>query len=99
MQGARTLDQLREAATAGRLRRLLLPPDTGLEAFPRLQLGADELGALSRGQVVKVRQASLVEGLADGLLRVVDDGGRLAAMARLEAGRLHPEKVFLGPAG
>ncbi len=99
IQGARTLDQLREAATAGRLRRLLLPPDTGLEAFPRLQLGADELGALSRGQVVKVRQASLVEGLADGLLRVVDDGGRLAAMARLEAGRLHPEKVFLGPAG
>ncbi|MBA2254942.1 MAG: tRNA pseudouridine(55) synthase TruB [Chloroflexi bacterium] len=94
---ARSVDQLRDAATAGRLRNLLVAPDTGLDAIPRLRLGPDDLGALSRGQVVRVKDASLLDGLADGLLRVVDGGGRLAAMARLEAGRLHPEKVFVGP--
>jgi hypothetical protein len=29
------------------------------------------------------------------LLRVTDEAGRLAAMARHRAGRLHPEKVLL----
>jgi tRNA pseudouridine55 synthase len=97
IEAARSLDQLREAANEGRLRDLLLPPDTGLDEFPRLQLGSEDLGALARGQVVKPRGVS-VAGVADGLLRIVDGGGRLAAMARLEDGRLHPEKVFVGPA-
>jgi len=37
------------------LRSLLLPSDTGLDAYPKVQLGTDELGALARGQVVKPR--------------------------------------------
>lgn len=94
---ARTLDELREATTAGWIRSLLLPSDTGLDRYPRLQLTADELGSLARGQVVRPRGATL-EGLEEGLLRVVDGAGSLAAMARLEGGRLHPEKVFVGPA-
>lgn len=97
IESARSLDDLRAAASAGKLRGLLLPSDTGLDAYPRLQLGTNELGALARGQVVKP-QAATLQGLDDGLLRIVDGGGRLAAMARLEAGRLHPEKVFVGPA-
>ncbi len=32
-----------------------------------------------------------------GLVRVLSADGRLAAMARLDTGRLHPEKVFLDP--
>jgi tRNA pseudouridine55 synthase len=97
IDAARSLEQLREAANAGRLRSLLLPSDTGPDAYPRVQLGTDELGALARGQVVKPR-GTTVAGLDEGLLRIVDGGGHLAAMARLEAGRLHPEKVFVGPA-
>lgn len=97
IDAARSLEQLREAANAGRLRGLLLPPDTGLDAYPRVQLETDELGALARGQVVKPRGSTL-QGLDEGLLRIVDGGGHLAAMARLESGRLHPEKVFVGPA-
>ena len=71
---ARSLDQLREAANEGRIRDLLLPSDTGLDGFPKLQLGTEELGALARGQVVKPRGGS-VAGVADGLLRIVDGGG------------------------
>jgi tRNA pseudouridine55 synthase len=98
IERARSLDQLRDAATAGRLKALLLPTDSGLDAIPRVRLGAEDLAALARGQVVRVRDASLLEGAAEGLLRVTDGGGRLAAMARLESGRLFPEKVFVGPA-
>ncbi len=32
-----------------------------------------------------------------GLVRVMAPDGRLAAMARVDGGRLHPEKVFLEP--
>jgi hypothetical protein len=67
-----------------------------LEAFPPLTLGPDDLGGLLRGQVVRARVAALDTGTASHY-RVRDESGRLAAIARLEGGRLHPEKVFLTP--
>ena len=97
IDGAHSLDELRDASNGARLRDLLLPTDTGLEAIPKVQLDTDELGAIARGQVVKPRRA-MADGVTEGLLRIVDGSGRLAAMARLEDGRLHPEKVFIGPA-
>jgi tRNA pseudouridine55 synthase len=97
LEGAHPLDRVREALANGRAVSLLLPSDVGLDGFPRISLPADDLGALSRGQVVRHRGGTDVPGGASGLLRVFDDRGRLAAMARLEGGRLHPEKVFVVP--
>lgn len=99
LEDAHPLHAAREALSSGRAETLLLPPDAGLEAYPRLTLGDQELATLSRGQPVRHRAGADVDLAVgpSGLLRVVDTGGRLAAMARLESGRLHPEKVFLSP--
>jgi tRNA pseudouridine55 synthase len=82
----------------GRAGALLLPVDAGLDAYPRVTLPAAELAALAQGKVVRPAASGGLRGGPDDLLRVVDEQGRLAAMARLEGGRLHPEKVLLGPA-
>ena len=94
---AHDLDEVRTAFRDGRLASLLLPPDAGLDAFPRVKLDDGELAALLRGQVVKPRPRLEVVGGAESRLRIVDAAGRLAAVARLVDGRLHPEKVFLVP--
>lgn len=97
LQDAHSLGTAREALAAGRARGLLLPPDTGLDAYPRLVLDAAGLRALSRGQPVRHQPADAGRPEDGAIMRLVDERGRLAAMARLEGGRLHPEKVFLAP--
>jgi hypothetical protein len=78
----------------GRVAALMLPPDAGLEALPRVELDDQRLAVLTRGQ--SVRHGGDGPGPESGaLLRVVDASGRLAAMARLDSGRLVPEKVFV----
>lgn len=94
---AHPLDRVRELLGAGRLDELLLPMDTGLEAWPAVTVGQTELASLVRGQVVRARGVSLPEPGPDGQLRVLAPDGRLAAMARVRDGRLHPEKVLLDP--
>jgi tRNA pseudouridine55 synthase len=98
LENATPLDEVRAALSAGTIDRLLLPPDEGLDAYPPVQLGPGELGALAHGQVIRHRGSSLPQPGPQGLFRIVDDTGRLAAMARLDGGRLHPEKVFVTPA-
>ena len=97
LEDAHSLEEVGKALGAGRIGRLLLPPDAGLDAYPRLELEAAELGVLARGQSVRHTGGRELGSGPSGLLRVVDDHGRLAAMARFEHGRLHPEKVFLAP--
>jgi tRNA pseudouridine55 synthase len=97
LDAATPLDAVREALANGRTAELLLPSDTGLDAYPRVTPAPDELAALARGQVVRHRGESLPEPGPGGLIRVMDAKGRVAAMARVEAGRLHPEKVFVLP--
>jgi tRNA pseudouridine55 synthase len=100
IEAAHSLEEARAALAAGRARELLLPPDAGLEHVPVLTLPAEQLRILSRGQAVRHRAAPASAGNgADRLLRVLDEAGRLAAIARLEAGRLLPEKVFVAPTG
>lgn len=106
---AHPLDRLREALAAGQTTRLLLAPDAGLEAYPRLDLPAASLEGLARGQAVRLPQeagrnagsdpppAEAVPG--EGLVRVFDSRGRLAAIARRREGRLYPEKVFVAGGG
>lgn len=93
-------DAIRAAFAAGKGTGLLLPADAGLDDFPSVRLGGDDLQALLRGQVVRAPAGEAAEGsppLKGGHCRVHDAGGRLAAIARLEGGRLHPEKVLLEP--
>lgn len=97
--GAHPLDEVRERLTAGRAAELLLPADAGLEAFPVVTVDPEAVGGLVRGQIVRVRSESLPTAGPMGLVRVTGPDGALVAMARLEAGRLHPEKVFQEPPG
>jgi tRNA pseudouridine55 synthase len=97
VEEAHPLEALRAALSAGRAEDVLLPPDAGLDEFPRLRLDGEDLAALVRGQVVRSPSAGHLRGGSGGLVRVVDAAGELAAIARLEAGRLHPEKVLVGP--
>jgi tRNA pseudouridine55 synthase len=89
-------EAIRKAFANGKPGRVLIAADTGLDAFPPLTLGADDLGGLLKGQVVRPRLEHL-DPTAARHFRVRDASGRLAAIARLEGGRLHPEKVFLAP--
>ncbi|HUG47483.1 MAG TPA: tRNA pseudouridine(55) synthase TruB [Candidatus Limnocylindria bacterium] len=94
LESAHPLEEVREALVAGHAESLLLPPDAGLDAFPRLVASPAELAGLVKGQPVRSEAAG-----GEGLLRVFDDAGRLAAIARAEGGLLHPEKVFHTSAG
>jgi hypothetical protein len=61
--------------------------DTGLD-FPELTLTAAELTHFARGQQLR-------RTLDPGLVRVIDEAGRLVAIARAGDGVLQPEKVFV----
>ncbi len=94
-------DAIRAAFAGGSGASLLLPADTGLDGFPVLALAGDDLQALLRGQVVRAPADGLASGSQRpraGHCRVHDGSGHLAAIARLEGGRLHPEKVLIEPA-
>jgi tRNA pseudouridine55 synthase len=92
---ARPLDEVRAALADGRAADLLLPMDTGLETYPLLTVDAQELTSLVRGQ--QLRRSH--EAPDSGLVRVVDESGRLVAIARSEGGMIKPEKVFVSTAG
>jgi tRNA pseudouridine55 synthase len=94
-------DAIRAAFATDRGVSLLLPADAGLDAFPSMDLDGGDLQALLRGQVVRAPARPARDGPASpkgGHCRVRDANGRLAAIARLEGGRLHPEKVLIEPA-
>ena len=94
---ASPLDDIRAAAADGPdgLLPLLLPLDTGLDAFPEVLLTADEVTAIARGQFV--RPAGGLPGRADRY-RLRDPSGTLVAIATASSGRLAPDKVFTSPA-
>jgi tRNA pseudouridine55 synthase len=98
LEAAHPLDALREALANGHAQSLLLPTDVGLDAYPRIELATDELGALARGQIIRHRAGGGLSPGPDGLLRVVDGQGQLCAIARLDDGRLYPQKVFVSVA-
>jgi tRNA pseudouridine55 synthase len=89
IDGAHSLDDVRAALSGGQASELLLPMDAGLE-FPEVQLNAAELTHLARGQ--QLRRSTELTG--EGLVRVLDESGRLVAIARAANGVLQPEKVF-----
>jgi tRNA pseudouridine55 synthase len=98
IEDGHSLEDVRAALAEGRVRELLLAPDTGL-TFPSVVLPADELGLLARGQQIRSRLADAARPGPDGLLRILREDGTLAAIGRLESGFLRPQKVLLGAAG
>ncbi len=93
LEDAHTLDVIRELLGAGRAADLLLPPDAGLDLFPRIEMAADDVASLAKGQIVRLKEEPPPEAASD-LVRAVDHAGRLVAIARRREGRLYPEKVF-----
>ncbi|HET7676237.1 MAG TPA: tRNA pseudouridine(55) synthase TruB [Candidatus Limnocylindrales bacterium] len=98
IEDAHSLERLRAALADGRVQELLLPPDVGLDAMPRLMLDEGSLAIIARGQPLRLRGVEMPQPGPDGRYRLADEGGRLAAIARLDGGRLQPEKVFVAPA-
>jgi tRNA U55 pseudouridine synthase TruB len=94
---AQPLERVREMLSEGKVGELLLPVDTGLDAWPQVTLEAIDLQSLLRGQVVRARGVELPEAGPGGLVRVTGSAGQVVAMARIDGGRLHPEKVLAGP--
>ena len=70
-------------------RRLLVPPAAALRALPEARVSPREAIDLSFGRSMA---AGPHEG---GLVRAVDEGGRLVAVCRASEGRLRPVRVFL----
>lgn len=93
-----TLDDVRAAVVDGpaSLQRLLRPIDTGLDRFPVVELTADEVAAVARGQFVRPG-TDVPAGASHYRLRAPD--GTLVAIAIPSSyGRLMPDKVLVAPA-
>jgi tRNA pseudouridine55 synthase len=73
--------------------RILRPMDEAVAGFPRVDADSETARRVNLGQFPPAPA-----GLPEGLARVYDPGGRLIAIARVAEGKLHPSKVFAGPA-
>ncbi len=82
---AHTLDAVREAALAGRLRELLLPLGVGLH-LPRVQLDPETARRLGQGQRVPIQAAALLDPVSPqrhDRLQGRDAQGRLRGILRV----------------
>jgi len=96
LDGARTLDEIRDAAAAAGpegVRRLLLPPDTGLDALPAVSLTSEEIADANQGRYVRPRAG--LHDTPDGVpLRLLDAAGAIVGMGRREGARIAPTKIL-----
>ena len=99
LEAATGFDDVRAAAAEGpeRLQALLLPVDAGLDSFPIVEIPADDVAAVARGQMI--RPPAPLNGGEAARYRVVAPDGSLVAIAAVRAGRLAPDKVFVDPPG
>ena len=92
------LDRVRAAAEEGpeALAALLRPIDAGLDELPTVAVPDPAVIGLGRGQSIGVPPGSgrIETGTP---VRLVDSGGRLVAIARLEGTKLAPDKVLIDP--
>lgn len=88
-----TLEELREAAHAGRLGTLAIPPADAIAHLPAVTLAGVEAERLRRGETVSIpASAGLGEAPA---ARVLSEEGELLAVAALSGGRVRPRKVLM----
>lgn len=96
LDGARSLDELRDAAAASGadgIRALLLPSDTGLDALPVVALSEPEIADARQGRYV--RPTGGLRAAPEGEpLRLVDPAGLIVGMGRREGARIAPTKML-----
>jgi tRNA pseudouridine55 synthase len=97
LSSAIDLDTVRAAAANGpaAISARLLPVDAGLD-LPTVTVPDSALVALGRGQAIGV-PAGVGALPADMPIRLVDETGRLLAIARLAGTKLAPDKVLIDP--
>ena len=96
LEGARSLDELRDAAAAAGpdgILALLLPSDTGLDALAAVPLTEPEIADALQGRFV--RPAGGLHGAPDDApLRLVNAEGLIVGMGRRDGGRIAPTKML-----
>ncbi len=100
LDDAVAIDLLRAAAADGPdgLRGHLRPIDAGLDELPRVTVPAAAVPDIARGRFIAVPDAAdPATASSDRPIRLVDEDGRLVALARPRGGRLAPDKVFVDP--
>jgi tRNA pseudouridine55 synthase len=99
LEDAVSLDAIRQAAADGPegLRRLLWPPDAGLEHFPRVTLGRADAAAIIQGQFIRPPASPPLRRDPRLRFRLYDPDGRLIAIGVWRGGRLAPDKVLVNP--
>lgn len=100
LSAAHDLDDIRAAAAGGpeRIADRLLPIDAGLN-LPTVRIDQAAIVAIGRGQAIGVPPGVGEGSLEFGLpVRLVDDHGRLLAIASLAGTKLLPDKVLFDPA-
>jgi tRNA pseudouridine55 synthase len=96
LDGARSLDELREAAADGGpdgIRGLLLPPDTGLDALPAVTLTDAEISDAGQGRFVRP-SGGLGGATAEGPVRLIDGAGVVVGIGRRDGNRIAPTKIL-----
>ena len=82
-----SLDKLEELLHSAPPEELILPVETALDDIPALAVTGAEAGRLKNGQDI------CVPSKAQGLIRVMT-GDTLVAVARIEAGKVRPLRIF-----
>ncbi|HJP88831.1 MAG TPA: tRNA pseudouridine(55) synthase TruB [Candidatus Limnocylindrales bacterium] len=96
LDGALTLDAIREAAASGGpdgIRALLLPPDTGLDALAAVTLSDREIADAGQGRYVRPA-AGMGAATDDAPLRLVDAAGTIVGIGRRDGNRIAPTKIL-----
>lgn len=96
LDGARTLDVIRDAAAAkgpDGIRELLLPSDSGLDALPAVALTDAEIADALQGRFVRPA-AGLRDTREDEPLRLTNTTGRIVGMGRRDGARIAPTKML-----
>jgi tRNA pseudouridine55 synthase len=90
-----TLEEVAARAAQGSLEEVLVPPGEALAHLPAVRLADDEVRAVATGKAIAAgggRGAAWVDGAT---VRLLDDAGRLVALAEAGGGALQPRKVFV----
>jgi tRNA pseudouridine55 synthase len=87
---AATVDQITAAAAAGTAARLVLDPADGLPDIPAAVVEDDMVAAVANGVPLAGHQLEA----ADGLVKLLDRGGTLLALYRVQGARAVPEVVL-----
>jgi tRNA pseudouridine55 synthase len=85
-----TMEELSAAKDEDRLEDLLLPIDSGLEGWPRIEITAGQAVRFTNGNPV------IVDSQEVGLVRVYEQDGKILGIAEIQPdGQAHPKRLFL----